>query len=107
MKCQPRSKFRPRTQNESKNSAHYLRCDEGAIHDYPAIYVPPEWAQQSDSNIIEVALVDIDKHPHLYAIDNKAARSSLDDNMLIFKKDQPSVLYFRLSNDDFLAGFKT
>jgi hypothetical protein len=39
IKCQPRSKFRPRTQNESKHSSHYLRCEDGAEHDYPAIYV--------------------------------------------------------------------
>jgi hypothetical protein len=37
--CQPRSKFRPRTQTESKNSSHYLRCDEGTGQDYPTIYV--------------------------------------------------------------------
>jgi hypothetical protein len=37
--CQPRSKFRPRTQNESKTSSHYIRCEDGAKLDYPAIHV--------------------------------------------------------------------
>jgi hypothetical protein len=41
IKCQPRSKFRPRTYNESKNSSHYLRCEDDAVHEYPAIYVRP------------------------------------------------------------------
>ncbi|CAF5148192.1 unnamed protein product, partial [Rotaria sp. Silwood1] len=39
IKCQPRSEFRPRTQNESKISTHYLRCENGAELDYPAICV--------------------------------------------------------------------
>ncbi len=39
IQCQPRSKFRPRTQNESKNSSHYLRCEDDAESEYPAIYV--------------------------------------------------------------------
>ena len=37
--CQPRSKFRPRTQNESKNSAHYIRCENGTKPEYPTISV--------------------------------------------------------------------
>jgi len=36
---QPRSKFRPRTQTESKNSSHYIRCEDGTNSDYPTIYV--------------------------------------------------------------------
>ncbi|CAF3359493.1 unnamed protein product [Rotaria sp. Silwood2] len=51
IKCQPRSEFRPRTQNESKTSSHYIRCDNGAELDYPAICVPQIWACQSDTNI--------------------------------------------------------
>jgi hypothetical protein len=39
IRCQPRSKFRPRTQNESKNSSHYLRCEEGIKPEYPTINV--------------------------------------------------------------------
>ena len=64
------------------------------------------WVQQSDSNIIQVALVSIDKQPHPYVIDNKAVRKSFQDT-LIFKEDQPNVLYFQLTNEDFIAGFKT
>jgi hypothetical protein len=39
IRCQPRSKFRPRTQNESKTSSHYLRCDEGIRPEYPTVNV--------------------------------------------------------------------
>jgi hypothetical protein len=39
IRCQPRPKFRPRTENESKNSSHYLRCDEGVKPEYPTINV--------------------------------------------------------------------
>lgn len=37
--AQPRSKFRPRTQNESRISSHYLRCEEDIKPEYPTIYV--------------------------------------------------------------------
>jgi hypothetical protein len=36
---EPRSKFRPRTQNESKTSSHYLRCEENVKPEYPTITV--------------------------------------------------------------------
>ena len=39
IRCQPRSKFRPRTQNESKTSSHYLRCEDGVKPEYPTINV--------------------------------------------------------------------
>jgi hypothetical protein len=39
IRCQPRSKFRPRTQNESKNSSHYLRCEDGIKPEYPTVNV--------------------------------------------------------------------
>ncbi|CAF2493655.1 unnamed protein product [Rotaria sp. Silwood2] len=105
--CQPRSKFRPRTQNESKTSSHYLRCEDSAELDYPAISVPQIWASQSKVNIIEVALVDIEKQLHPYTIDNKNSKKSFDDQVLIFKETQPNILYFRLTNEDFLIGYKT
>jgi hypothetical protein len=35
----PRANFRPRTQNESKNAAHYLRCEMNSIYEYPTISV--------------------------------------------------------------------
>jgi hypothetical protein len=41
--CQPRSQFRPRTQNESKNSSHYLRCKEDVKPEYPTISIPQTW----------------------------------------------------------------
>ncbi|CAF3332083.1 unnamed protein product [Rotaria sp. Silwood2] len=107
IKCQPRSKFRPRTQNESKTSSHYLRCDNGAELDYPAICVPQIWACQSDTNIIEVALVDIGKQPHPYSIHNKTSKISYDDQALIFKDGPPNQLYFRLTDEDFTNRYKT
>jgi len=36
---QPRGFYRPRTQNESKQSSHYIRCEEGDKFDYPTIQV--------------------------------------------------------------------
>lgn len=39
IKSQPRAKYRPRTHNESKNSAHYIRCEEGVKPEYPTILV--------------------------------------------------------------------
>jgi len=65
------------------------------------------WACESGVNIIEVVLVDIQKQPHPYSIDNKSSQKSLDDQVLIIKEDEPNILYFRLTNEDFLAGFKT
>jgi hypothetical protein len=51
--------------------------------------------------------MDIDKQPHPYVIDNKISKRLFDDEKLIFKHNEPNVLYFRLTNEDFLAGFKT
>ena len=39
IKTQPRKKFRPRTENESKTSSHYLRCEEDVKPEYPTIAV--------------------------------------------------------------------
>jgi len=36
---EPRPKFRPRTQNECKNSSHYIRCQENVKPEYPSIAV--------------------------------------------------------------------
>jgi hypothetical protein len=36
---QPRANFRPRTQNESKNASHYLRCEVNSQYEYPTIAV--------------------------------------------------------------------
>ncbi|CAF3932875.1 unnamed protein product, partial [Rotaria sordida] len=107
IKCQPRSKFRPRTLNESKTSSHYLRCEDDDELDYPAIYIPQIWACQSDINIIEVALMDINKQPHPYVIDNKISKKLFDDQTLIFKENKPNVLYFLLTKEDFLNGYKS
>ncbi|CAF3911566.1 unnamed protein product [Rotaria sordida] len=107
IRCQPRSKFRPRTQNESKISSHYLRCENGGELGYPAIYIPKIWSYQSDINIIEVALVDILKQAHLYAIDNKTSQISYDDQAFIFKDGPSNQLYFRVTNEDFNNGYKT
>lgn len=37
--AQPRTQYRPRTQNESKLSSHYIRCKEGDKFDYPTAEV--------------------------------------------------------------------
>ncbi len=58
-------------------------------------------------NIIEVALVDLEKQPHPYIIDNKSSKNSFDDEGLIMKQNEPNILYFRLTNEDFLQGSKT
>lgn len=39
MRSQPRQTFRPRTINESKIAAHFLRCDKGSEFEHPAISV--------------------------------------------------------------------
>ena len=127
IRCQPRSKFRPRTQNESKNSSHYLRCEDGVKPEYPTINVryrsisfqsiinivsfvlqiPQTWFFQSDVNLLEVALVGLDKQPHPYALENKTSSDTFEDNVLIFKQGDPNVLYFRLTPEDFQNGYKT
>ncbi|CAF3935289.1 unnamed protein product, partial [Rotaria sp. Silwood1] len=88
-------------------SAHYLRCKDGAELDYPAIYIPQIWANQLKINIIEVALADSAKQPHPYTIDNKTSNKSFNDQVLIFKMTQPNILYFRLTKEDFITGYKT
>jgi hypothetical protein len=50
----------------------------------------------------------IDKQPHPYTIDNKTRPDTYDDNALIFKQNnEPNILYFRITNDDFQNGYKT
>jgi hypothetical protein len=52
--------------------------------------------------------VGIDKQPHPYTINNKSSKPSFDTNdTLIVKQHEPHVLYFRVTNEDFLSGFKT
>lgn len=105
--AQPRTQYRPRTQNESKLSSHYIRCKEGDKFDYPTAEVRHDWARESSVNIIEVALVDIEGHPHPYSLDHKAAQSSFADGALIIKQNDPNIIYFRLTNDDFVRNYKT
>lgn len=62
---------------------------------------------ESNFNIIEVALVDMEKEPHPYTLDHKSARPLFEDGALIIKQTDPNILYFRLTNDDFVRGFKT
>jgi hypothetical protein len=69
--------------------------------------VPQIWGRQSSINIIEVALMDVEKQPHPYLIDNKISKNSLEGEGLIWKENEPNVLYFRLTNEDFLTGYKT
>lgn len=58
-------------------------------------------------NIIEVALVGVDKEPHPYTLENKISSSTYDPAALIFKQDQRNILFFRLTDEDFRNGFKT
>ncbi|CAF3510163.1 unnamed protein product [Adineta steineri] len=107
IKEQPRAKYRPRTQNESKISAHYIRCEEGITPGYPTIMMRRDWVFQADVNIIEVTLVGIDQQPHPYTLHNKDCSATFEENTLIFKQHEPNILYFRLTNEDFLNGYKT
>ncbi len=68
--------------------------------------MPEIWGRQSSVNIIEVALVDLEKQPHPYLLDNKSAKNSFEDEALIWKENEPNVLYFRLTNEDFLNSYK-
>jgi len=104
---QPRGQFRPRTENESRTSSHYVRCEDGVKPEYPTIDLPYEWSYQTDVNIIEVALVGLDKEPHPYTLENKNSSNIYDPNALIFKQDQRNVLFFRLTDDDFRNGYKS
>jgi hypothetical protein len=103
----PRPNFRPRTQNESKNASHYIRCEGSGPYEYPTIAVSQMWARQSLKNIIEVTLVAKDKLPHDYAIDNKTSKSSFEDDALIFRQNESHTLYFCLTAEDFKNGFKS
>ncbi|CAF1023277.1 unnamed protein product [Adineta steineri] len=107
IKDQPRAKYRPRTQNESKNSAHYIRCEEGITPEYPTITIHRDWNFQADANFIEVALVSIDQQPHLYTLHNKDCSATFEDNALIFKLYESNVIYFRLTEEDYRNGYKT
>ena len=50
----------------------------------------------------------IDKQPHPYTITNKNSKPSFEANdTFIVQQDEPHVLYFRLTNEDFSSGFKT
>ena len=51
--------------------------------------------------------MDIEKQPHPYSIVNKTSKSLLAEQVFIVKQDEPNILYFRLTNEDFLSGFKT
>ncbi|CAF1096222.1 unnamed protein product [Adineta ricciae] len=105
--AQPRQKYRPRTQNESRNSSHYVRCEEGVTPEYPTIAIPSEWNFQADVNFIEIAWVGIDKEMHPYTLYNKNSLPTLEDHVMIFKQHEPNILYFRLTNEDFRNGYKT
>ena len=50
--------------------------------------------------------MDIHKQPHPYVIDNKSSRTVFDDEGLVFKLNASNVLYFRLTNEDIVVGFK-
>ena len=58
-------------------------------------------------NIIEISLVGTDKLPHPYILDNKAKLPEFGESALIFKQDEPNTIYFQLTDDDFLKGYKS
>ena len=67
------------------------------------LQVPQIWARESDTNIIEVQLVDVLKNPHPYSLNNKTQA----DQSLDIQSDEPNKIFFRLTNDDFVNGFKS
>lgn len=69
--------------------------------------VCPEWRFSSDINLIEVALVGLDKELHPYALENKNCSQTFEDNTLIFKQHEPGVIYFRLTDEDYQSRTKT
>ncbi|CAF2409681.1 unnamed protein product [Rotaria sp. Silwood2] len=102
IKDQPRAKFRPRTEKESKESSHYLRCEDNIKSEYPTIYISQAWIMAD--NIIQITLVGIDRQPHAYTIDNKERKVS----SLIFKQEEePHSLYFHVTKEDFDKGEKS
>lgn len=103
----PRSEFRPRTQNESKYASHFIRCEPNSQYEYPTISIPQMWARQSTKNIIEVTLCAKDKQTHNYSIDNKQCHSVYDDEALIFRQNESHTLYFCLTKEDITNGYKS
>lgn len=105
--AEPRSEYRPRTEGESRTSAHYLRTDDGSGHDRPTIQVPISWAEESEFNMIEVMLVDIRKEKHPYILFNKTSKQSFSRTHSIVQNTERNILYFRLMDSDFTNGFKS
>lgn len=68
----------------------------------------PEWAFKHSINLIEVALVAMDKQLHPYKIENKN-RYSPQGKEIIFRdpEDVLNILYFLLLPEDFDSGYKT
>ena len=121
--AQPRGQFRPRTQTESQDASHYIRCALNSSYEYPAILVsrsarssmmktasllqiPKRWAQWSNENIIEVTLVKTNHQPHRYAISNKTAKEVYQPDAMIFRQNEPHTLYYRVTDNDFTQGYK-
>lgn len=125
--AQPRNKYRPRTETESRVSAHYIRCDESSGFSYPTIAVSirrtisivswftrfsifqlnPEWEKESSMNIIEVALIDINNEAHPYRLINKQSGPELSENVTVAHCSSPNVLYFQITKNDFVKGNKS
>lgn len=51
--------------------------------------------------------MDIFQQPHPYIIHNKDSVKGYDARALIFKTTEENILYFRLTNQDFVNGYKT
>ncbi|CAF1457995.1 unnamed protein product [Adineta ricciae] len=97
----PRTEFRPRTERESRDSSHFLRCDKTSKHEHPTIKLQSDW--HPGQNIIKVTLVKVDHQPHVYTLENKERKTS----SFIFKTDEPHTLYFHLTKEDCEKGEKT
>ncbi|CAF0775514.1 unnamed protein product [Didymodactylos carnosus] len=105
---QPRKEYRPRTLNESKTSAHYIRCEHGDTADYPTIKIDQRW-RSANFNYIEVSLKAVDSTPHPYRIDNRSCDTRLSPGQFdrIIKDEPNNLLYFPVTEEDFVKGFKT
>ncbi|CAF1454471.1 unnamed protein product [Adineta ricciae] len=97
----PRTEFRPRTERESRDSSHFLRCNKTSKHEHPTIKLQSNW--HPGQNIIKVTLVKVDHQPHVYTLENKERKTSPS----VFKTNESHTLYFHLTKEECEKGEKT
>ena len=61
---------------------------------------------ESNENFIQVTLVRNDHQLHRYSIGNKTAKTEYQPDALIFRKDELQTLFYRVTETDFINGFK-